>query len=61
MSRVFAYARVSTVEQNPVNQLAEIQQAGFAIQPRRYIEEKISGSIPAMQRPGFTKWAATII
>jgi len=55
MSRVFAYARVSTVEQNPVNQLAEIAQAGFAIQPRRYIEEKISGSVPALQRPGFTK------
>jgi putative DNA-invertase from lambdoid prophage Rac len=55
MSRVFAYARVSTVEQNPVNQLAEIQQAGFAIQPRRYVEEKISGSVPAMQRPGFAK------
>ena len=55
MSRVFAYARVSTVDQNPVNQLAEIQQAGFAIQPRRYIEEKISGSVPAMQRPGFAK------
>lgn len=55
MSRVFAYARVSTVEQNPVNQLTEIQQAGFAIQSRRYVEEKISGSVPAMQRPGFTK------
>ena len=55
MSRVFAYARVSTVDQHPVNQLAEIQQAGFAIQPRRYVEEKISGSVPAMQRPGFTK------
>ncbi len=55
MSRVFAYARVSTVDQNPVNQLAEIQAAGFAIQPRRYVEEKISGSVPATQRPGFAK------
>lgn len=55
MSRVFAYARVSTVDQHPVNQLAEIQQASFAIQPRRYVEERISGSVPAMQRPGFAK------
>jgi putative DNA-invertase from lambdoid prophage Rac len=55
MSRVFAYARVSTVDQHPVNQLEEIQKAGFAIQPRRCVEEKISGSIPAMQRPGFIK------
>lgn len=55
MSRVFAYARVSTIDQHPVNQLEEIQKAGFAIQPRRCVEEKISGSVPAMKRPGFIK------
>lgn len=55
MSRVFAYARVSTVDQTPVNQLEEIQAAGFAIQPRRYVEERVSGSVPSMQRPGFAK------
>lgn len=55
MTRVFAYARVSTIDQHPTNQLEEIQKAGFAIQPRRCIEEKISGSVPAMQRPGFIK------
>ena len=55
MSRVFVYARVSTIDQKPKSQLTEITAAGFAIEPRRYVEEHISGSIPAMQRPGFVK------
>ena len=37
MSRVFAYARVSTVDQLTENQLQQITQAGYAIDPRRYI------------------------
>jgi putative DNA-invertase from lambdoid prophage Rac len=53
MSRVFAYARVSTVEQLTENQLQQITQAGYAIDPKRYIEEKVSGSVPASQRAGF--------
>lgn len=53
MSRVFAYARVSTVSQLTENQREQIKQAGYAIQPRRYVEEQISGSVPALQRPGF--------
>ena len=55
MSRVFAYARVSTVEQLTTNQREEIAAAGYAIEPRRYIEEKVSGSVPASQRPGFAR------
>lgn len=55
MSRVFAYARVSTVEQLTENQRDEIAGAGYAIAPRHYVEEKVSGSVPASQRPGFTK------
>lgn len=55
MSRVFAYARVSTVEQLTENQREQIQQAGYEIAPRRFIEEKISGSVPALQRPGFVR------
>ena len=47
MSRVFAYARVSTVEQ--------ITQAGYQIEPRRHVEEQVSGSVPALQRPGFVR------
>ncbi len=55
MSRLFAYARVSTVDQLTENQRAQISAAGYKIEPRRFVEEKISGSVPAMQRPGFKK------
>ena len=55
MSRLFAYARVSTVEQTTENQLGEIRAAGFQVQPRRIVAETISGSIPASERPGFTR------
>ncbi|RRD48479.1 recombinase family protein, partial [Escherichia coli] len=43
MSRVFAYCRVSTLEQTTENQRREIETAGFAIRPQRLIEEHISG------------------
>lgn len=55
MSRVFAYARVSTVEQLTENQKEQIEQAGYQIPKQRYIEEKVSGSVPALQRPGFVR------
>lgn len=53
--RVFAYARVSTVEQLTENQREQIKQAGYEIHARRFVEETVSGSVPAMQRPGFVK------
>ena len=55
MSRVFAYCRVSTTDQTTQNQILEIQAAGFAIEPRRLIEESISGSVAAKERSGFIK------
>lgn len=55
MSRTFVYARVSTAEQHTANQLQEIQSAGFSVDKRRVIEEAISGSTPAADRPGFQK------
>jgi putative DNA-invertase from lambdoid prophage Rac len=55
MSRVFAYCRVSTTDQTTQNQSLEIQAAGFAIEAQRLIEESISGSVAAKERPGFTK------
>lgn len=55
MSRVFAYCRVSTTDQTTQNQSREIQVAGFAIAAQRLIEECISGSVAAKERPGFTK------
>lgn len=53
MSRTFAYARVSTTDQTPANQLREIEAAGFTADKRRVITESISGSVSADQRPGF--------
>lgn len=54
MSRVFAYCRVSTVDQTTDNQVREIASAGFAVDPRRVIAETISGSQAARERPGFS-------
>ncbi|WP_246795463.1 recombinase family protein [Burkholderia perseverans] len=55
MPRTFAYARVSTTDQTTANQLREIEAAGFTIDKRRVVEESISGSVGAAQRPGFAK------
>lgn len=55
MGRVFAYCRVSTNDQNPENQKLEILNSGFRIEPKRFIEEKISGSVYASKRPEFLK------
>ncbi|NWA45167.1 recombinase family protein [Pseudomonas reactans] len=55
MSRVFAYCRVSTLEQTTENQRREIETAGFAVKSQRLIEEHISGSVAASERPGFSK------
>lgn len=54
MSRIFAYCRVSTLEQNTENQRREIEAVGFAVKFQRLIEEHISGSVAASERPGFT-------
>ncbi|MFL6450442.1 MAG: recombinase family protein [Bryobacteraceae bacterium] len=55
MSRLFAYARVSTSEQTTDNQLREITAAGFSIDRKRTVAESVSGSVAAGQRPGFSK------
>ena len=55
MPRTFAYARVSTMEQNPENQIKEIKEAGFVIEPHRIITETISGSMPISRRKGFAR------
>jgi len=55
MTRVFAYARVSTADQTTNNQLAEIHAAGFSVLPTRIIFETVSGSVAAGERPGFAK------
>lgn len=55
MSRLFGYGRVSTLEQTTDNQLLEIEQAGYKVEPKRMITEKISGAVPASERPEFQK------
>lgn len=55
MSRVFGYCRVSTLEQTIENQRQEIQAAGFHIEKRRIMEESISSSVAANERPSFSR------
>lgn len=55
MSRTFAYARVSTFDQTPENQIQEIKTAGFTVEPHRIVTETISGSMAIAQREGFSK------
>lgn len=55
MSRLFAYCRVSTLGQSTSNQVNEILNAGFLIEPHRIVEEVVSGSIPMAQRSGFQR------
>jgi len=55
MSRVFAYCRVSTVDQHTDNQVLEIASAGFQITKARTITETIPGSVAANERAGFRK------
>ena len=55
MSRVFAYCRVSTVDQTTDNQVREIEAAGFNITKQRTVTETVSGSVAAGERKGFSK------
>ena len=55
MPRTFAYCRVSTIDQTAENQVREIAASGHSAEPHRVTTETISGSVPALQRPGFSK------
>lgn len=55
MSRLFAYGRVSTQDQDTGNQIAEITRFGYEVLPHRWHSEKISAGVPAMQRPVFVE------
>lgn len=55
MARTFAYCRVSTADQTTDNQIKEIEGAGFRVEVKRIVKETISGSVAAMERPGFSK------
>jgi hypothetical protein len=65
MSRVFAYCRVSTVDQTTENQVREIAGAGFAVAPSFGHTASLHGScdwLPALasslQREGHEKRAS---
>lgn len=53
MCRIFAYCRVSHIERNTENQIIAIRSAGYDIEPARVVEETISGTVPALERPKF--------
>ena len=55
MSGTFAYARVSTVGQEPGNQIMEIEAAGFSVGQHRVVSETRSGSTAVAQRKGFSR------
>jgi len=55
MPRTFAYTRVSTINQTTVNQIQEIEAAGFKVEPRRIVTETVSGSVATAQRRGFCR------
>ena len=55
MSRVFAYCRVSTTDQNTSNQVQDIRAAGYEVDKRCVVEESISGSVAVKDRPSFQK------
>ncbi|MNQ89050.1 putative DNA-invertase from lambdoid prophage Rac [compost metagenome] len=46
---------MSTSNQFTENQLQEVKSAGFDVLAGRVVEETISGSIAAKERPGFQK------
>lgn len=55
MSRTFSYCRVSTADQTADNQVREIEASGFTVAPTRIVQETISGSVAAMERPQFAR------
>lgn len=55
MSRIFAYCRVSAADQTVENQILEIAQRGYMIEPKRVITETVSGSVSALERKGFSR------
>lgn len=55
MARTFAYLRVSTAGQTTENQRQQIAAAGIAVEDFRIVAETVSGSVAAMERPGFAR------
>ena len=56
---IFGYGRVSTKDQTAENQRLEIEAAGYRVE-FWCGEEGVSGKVPAMQRPAFSKMLGQI-
>jgi putative DNA-invertase from lambdoid prophage Rac len=56
---IFGYGRVSTKEQTTENQRREIEASGYKVD-YWYVDEGVSGKVPALQRPQFTKMLSQI-
>ena len=53
---IFAYLRVSTVDQSTEQQLGQIEGAGFKVaNDRVFVEHAVSGAVPALQRKQFQR------
>ncbi|OYR22788.1 resolvase, N terminal domain protein [Brucella pseudogrignonensis] len=55
MPRTLAFVRVSTTGQTTQNQIQDIKAVGFQVEPRRIVNETVSGSTPIARRRGFSK------
>ncbi len=52
----FAYLRVSTADQTTEQQLKQILDAGYSVEADRvYVEQGVSGKVPALQREQFKR------
>lgn len=57
---VFGYGRVSTGMQTAENQLLELRQAGYEIEPEFWFVDEMSGKVAACQRPAFGRMLGQI-
>jgi DNA invertase Pin-like site-specific DNA recombinase len=53
--RTFAYLRTSTDNQTTDQQMMVIERSGYVVETHRRVSEVVSGRIPALQRPEFSK------
>jgi len=53
--RTFTYLRTSTDNQTTDQQMMVIERSNYVVEPQRQVSEVISGKIPALQRPEFSK------
>lgn len=56
---IFGYGRVSTKDQQSENQRLELERAGYQVD-YWFADEGVSGKVPALQRPQFTKMLSQI-